>query len=58
MVSAVPIVTQQLTNMTSIHEDTDLMPGLTQWVKNHGAAVSCGVGRRHGSGPKVAVAVA
>ena len=30
--SAVPIVAQQVTNMTGIHEDADLIPGLDQWV--------------------------
>ena len=25
---------QQLTNQISIHEDTDLTPGLSQWVKD------------------------
>ena len=32
-VLGVPTVAQQLTNPTSIHENVDLIPGLTQWVK-------------------------
>ena len=29
----VTIVAQQVQNSTSIHEDSGLIPGLTQWVK-------------------------
>ena len=31
--SAVPIVAQRVKNPTSILEDEDSIPGLTQWVK-------------------------
>ena len=38
---------QQVKNLTSIHEDVDLIPGLAEWVKGPSVAVSCSVGRRH-----------
>lgn len=34
LLSGVPIVTQPVTNLTSIHVDADLIPGRTQWPKN------------------------
>ena len=40
---------QQVTNPTSILSDVDLIPGLAQWIKGYGVAVSCGVSSRHGS---------
>ena len=37
---------QQVMNLTNIHDDVGLIPGLAQWIKGSGIAVSCGVGQR------------
>ena len=38
------MVAQQVKNPTSIHEDASLIPGLAQWGKGSGIAMSCSVG--------------
>ena len=38
-------------NSTSICEETGSIPGLTQWVKGSGIAMSCGVGCKGGLDP-------
>ena len=45
----VPAGVQQVKDPTSIHEDADLIPGLTQWGKGSSIAMSCSVGHRRGS---------
>ena len=49
----VPIVAQWLMNPTSIDEDVDLTPGLTQEVKDPHIAMNCGDVHRCGSDPKM-----
>ena len=38
-----------VTNPTSICEDMDWIPGLDQWVKGSGIAMSCGADHRYNS---------
>ena len=40
---------QQVKNLTNIHEDVGLIPGLSQWVKGYSIASRCSVGHRQGS---------
>ena len=42
---------QWVKNTISIQEDVGSIPGLTQWVKGSGIAMSCGVGYRLSSDP-------
>ena len=45
----IAVVAQRVGNLPSVHEDAGSILGLTQWVKEPGVAVSCGIGRRCGS---------
>ena len=42
------VVAQWAKNPTSILEDVGWIPGLAQWVKGSGIALSCSVGHRDG----------
>ena len=42
---------QRVKDYTSIHVDAGLIPGLVQWVKGSGVAMSCGIACRCGLDP-------
>ena len=42
---------QQVKDLTSIREHEDSIPGLAQWVKGSGVAMSCDISHKHGLDP-------
>ena len=46
-------MTHRVKNATSIHEALSLIPGLFQWMRGSGVAVSWGVGHRCGLDPEL-----
>jgi len=44
----VVVVAQRVVNLGCIHEEVGSIPGLSQWVKGSGIAMSCGIVHRHG----------
>ena len=47
----VPVVAQEVTNPTSIHEDVGSIPGISQWGKD--LALPCGVGQGYDWDPRL-----
>ena len=45
----VPLCGSAEMNLNSFREDASLIPGLAQWEKGSGVALSCGIGHRRSS---------